>query len=74
MTWFIILIFNYRKSDLTTNEILQRDLNILEQYFIIVSLNLQQFHHVRNPFAKVCGIFEFVNVEPYQLENHREQN
>jgi hypothetical protein len=29
------------KSNITTNKFLQIDLNILEQYFIIVSLNLQ---------------------------------
>jgi hypothetical protein len=65
---------NNIKSNLTTNKILQRDLNILEQYFIIVLINLQQFHHVRNPFAKACGVLGFVNVEPHQLDNHRAQN
>jgi len=53
---------------------LQRDLNILEQYFIIISLNLQQSHHVRNPFTKACGVLGFENVEPHQLENHQAQN
>ena len=65
---------NYIKNNITNNKFLQRDLNILEQYFIIVSLNLQQYHHIRNPFAKACGVLGFVNVEPHQLENHQAQN
>ena len=56
---FIILMNNNIKSNHTTNKILQRDLNILEQYFIIVSLNLQQSHHVHNSFAKACGVLVF---------------
>jgi len=61
------------KINFTITKYCKKDLNIGEQYFIIVSLNLLQSHHV-HPYTKACGFFRLVNVEPHQFKNHREQN
>jgi len=61
------------KINFTITKYCKRDLNIEEQYFIIVLLNLLQSHHV-HPYTKAYGFFRLVNVEPHQLKNHREQN
>jgi hypothetical protein len=39
-----------------------------------VSLNLLQSHHVCNPYAKACGLFGLVNVEPHQFKTPWEKN